>query len=71
MRLLIFTTMTAAALALSACANPNSPDKPLAGTTTGSKTYGDLPFWDGDVCIEIQRNGKRSIVPAIKCPPKE
>jgi len=70
MRLPIITALSAAALALSACAQSGDAEKPLGGTTTGNKTFGDLPFWEGDVCVEIRPDGKRTIVPATKCPAK-
>ncbi|MEM7059773.1 MAG: hypothetical protein AAF557_19480 [Pseudomonadota bacterium] len=60
----------AVALALSACAQPNNAEQPASTVPTAEKTYGDLPFWEGDVCVEIRPDGKRTIVPGSKCPPK-
>ena len=54
----------AATMGLTACTNVETNAAP----STGNKTFGDRPFWDGDVCVEIRPDGKRAIVPGTRCP---
>lgn len=70
MRLTVLATLSA--LTLAACAAPADQGQSLAPaeSATGTKTYGDRPFWDGDVCVEILPSGKRTIVNKASCPPK-
>ena len=55
-----------AALSLAACA----PEATQVDQPTGDKTYGDLPFWEGNTCVEIKPGGRRMVVPKSKCPPR-
>ena len=65
MRMPIFT-LFAATMAISACTEGQVTSQP----STGNKSFGNGPFWDGDLCVEIRPDGKRMTVPKERCPAK-
>jgi len=69
MRLFALLLLPSLTLACAPAEAP-APDLSPGAGATGEKTYGDLPFWDGDTCVEIRPDGRRMVVPQAKCPPK-